>query len=318
MIISKSKRRSSVQISPSEDHSSNRSVSRIEWIYKAWPLIPAALYLLGFLIIVIVYLAGLSLSDPETGSKFPSFQPFITVFSEKSFQSALINSILFTLIGTPLELAAGLVLALMIYRSFFMRGLIRSLFLIPLAIPALVTAMLLFILFDYPGGHINQLLLGNYPFFPAVISAPINWRGSGFISIGLSIFGKIWRDMPISMLIILAGLNNIDPELFEAARTMGASLRQRMLHIVLPLIIPSISSVLLLRSVEMWKEFIFPYVLAGRNRLLGTMIDFYYNNMGNSHKASVVALVMVLCIVVTTLIIMKSMDLFRKALVRRN
>ena len=317
MIISKSKRSSSVRISPSKKLTGSRPALRIEWICKAWPLIPATLYLLGFLIIVIIYLAGLSLSDPEAGLKFPSFQPFISVLSEKDFQSALVNTILFTLIGTPLELLAGLALAVMIYRSFFMRGIIRSLFLIPLAIPALVTAMLLFILFDYPGGHINQLLLGNYPVFPAVISEPVNWRGSGYVSIGLSILGKIWRDMPISMLIILAGLNNIDPELFEAARTMGANLRQRLLHVALPLIIPSISTVLLLRSVEMWKEFIFPYVLAGRNRLLGTLIDFYYNDLGNSHKASVTALVMVLCIVVTTLIIMKSMDLFRKALIRR-
>jgi ABC-type sugar transport system permease subunit len=317
VIISKSKRSSSVQISPSKKLHRNRSALRIEWIYQAWPLIPATLYLLGFLIIVIVYLAGLSLSDPDAGLKFPSFQPLISVLCEKDFQSALVNTILFTLIGTPLELLAGLALAVMIYRSFFMRGIIRSLFLIPLAIPALVTAMLLFILFDYPGGHINQLLLGNYSIFPAVISEPVNWRGSGYISIGLSMLGKIWRDMPISMLIILAGLNNIDPELFDAARTMGANLRQRLLHIALPLIIPSISTVLLLRSVEMWKEFIFPYVLAGRNRLLGTLIDFYYNDLGNSHKASVTALVMVLCIVVTTIIIMKSMDLFRKALIRR-
>jgi ABC-type sugar transport system permease subunit len=229
----------------------------------------------------------------------------------------LLNSTLFTIIGTPLELIAGLILALLVYRSFLFRGVIRSIFLIPLAVPALVTAMLLFVLFDFPGGHINHLLLGNYPPMPGIIDYPISWRGSNFIAMGISLLGKIWRDMPISMLILLAGLNSIDPELFDAAKTMGASLRKRFFSIIIPLILPSISAVLLLRSVEMWKEFIFPFVLAGRNRLLGTLIDYYYNDIGNSHYAAAVALVMVACIIITTVIIMKLMDFFQNIILKR-
>jgi ABC-type sugar transport system permease subunit len=224
---------------------------------------------------------------------------------------------LFTLVGTPLELSAGLFFALLVYRTFFLRGLIRSIFLIPLAIPALVTAMLLFVLFDFPGGHVNHLLLGYYPPFPALISYPIGWRSSNLFAMGISLFGKIWRDMPISMLILLAGLNSIDPELFDAAKTMGASLRKRFFSIIIPMILPSISAVLLLRSVEMWKEFIFPFVLAGRNRLLGTLIDFYFNGLGNSHTAAAVAIVMVVCILVTTLTIMKSMEILQRIILKR-
>lgn len=287
------------------------------WIVKAWPLFPATLYLLGFLIIVFVYLAGLSLSNPSAGESFPSLKPFVSLFGDIQFQKALLNTFVFTLVGTPLELIAGLVLAMMVYRSFFMRGFIRSIFLIPLAIPALVTAMLLYILFDFPGGHINHLLMGHYHPFPAIIDYPISWRGSNLFAMGISLIGKVWRDMPISMLILLAGLNNIDPELFDAAKTMGAKLRQRFFSIIFPLILPSVSAVLLLRSVEMWKEFIFPFVLSGRNRLLGTLIDFFYNDMGNSHMAAAVAMVMVVCIVVTTLVIMKFMEILTKILLKR-
>lgn len=289
----------------------------ITWLKNAWPLIPAALYLVGFQIIVFVYLASLSLTDPSLNTDFPSFRPYIDLFTDKQFQQSLLNTIFFTVIGTPLELLSGLTLALILYKSFFMRGLIRSIFLIPLAIPALVTAMLLYILFDYPGGHINHLLIGNYPPFPALLSEPINWRGSSVFAIGTSLFGKVWRDMPISMLILLSGLNSIDPELFDAAKTMGASLRKRLFSIVLPLILPAISAVLLLRTVEMWKEFIFPYVLAGRFRLLGTLIDFYYYNVGNSHKAAAVAMVMVICILISTLMLFKIMELLQKVTFRR-
>lgn len=287
-----------------------------QYFGKVWPLFPAILYLIGFQIIVLVYLVVFSLSDPQAGYSFPSLQPILTILTDSQFQAALLNTAVFTVIGTPLELLAGLLLALLLYRAFFLRNVIRSLFLIPLALPALVTAMLLYLLFDFPGGHVNHLLLGNYPIIPAVISHPISWRGSQVTAMGISLLGKVWRDMPISMLILLTGLNGIDPELHDAAKTMGASLRQRFIWIMLPLIVPSISVVVLLRSVEMWKEFVFPFVLAGRYRLLGTLIDFYYNDTGNAHRAAVVALAMVVCIIITTTGFLKVIELLKNRLVR--
>jgi ABC-type sugar transport system permease subunit len=287
------------------------------WIKKTWPLLPATFYLFGFLFIVFLYLATLSLSNPTVGKSFPSLQIFSELAVDHDFREALINSLFFTLVGTPLELATGLVCALMLYRKFFMRGFVRSIFLIPLAIPAIVTAMLIYILFDYPGGHVNHLLCGSYPPFPALLDSPLNWRGSGFFAFSISMLGKIWRDLPITMLILLAGLNTIDTEMFDAAKTMGASMRTRMIKIVIPLILPSISAVVLLRSVEMWKEFIFPFVLAGRYRLLGTLIDFYYNDVGNAHKAAAVALVLVVCILVFSFILFVLMDYLQKLINRR-
>jgi ABC-type sugar transport system permease subunit len=284
---------------------------------EIWPLIPAASYLLVFLIVVLVYLVGLSLSMEIHGRLvFPAFKPLTSILSRPEFKDALINTSLFVLIGTPLELIAGFLLAYLLYRDFTGRSFIRSLFLIPLAIPALVTATLLFILFDFPGGHVNHLLMGKYAIFPALLHQPVSWRGSAVFALGISLLGKVWRDMPISMLILLAGLNAIDPELFDAAKTMGAGLRRRLVHIILPLMIPSLSAVVLLRSIEMWKEFIFPFVLAGKYELLGTLIESLYNNWGDSHQAAVVALVLVLCIVAGTLVFMTIMESLRKVFLR--
>jgi ABC-type sugar transport system permease subunit len=284
---------------------------------QVWPLLPAAAYLLGFLVIVGVYLVGLTFSSEKTGRVlFPTLQTLSAVIAQKQFMAALVNTTLFVVIGTPLELIAGLFLALVLYRSFRFRNFIRSLFMIPLALPALVTATLLFILFDFPGGHVNHLLMGKYGVFPAFLSEPVNWRGSQFLALGISLFGKVWRDTPISMLILLSGLNAIDPELFDAAKTMGAGLRRRIWHIVLPLMIPSISAVVLLRSIEMWKEFIFPFILAGKYALLGTLIESLYNDWGNSNQAAAVALILVFCIVVTTFIFLWVMELIRKAVIK--
>ena len=291
--------------------------SFVKGVAVLWPLMPAALYLLGFLVIVLVYLFGMSVTValPNGKSGF-SLEPVIRVFAMPEFREALLNTAVFTVVGTPLELAAGLWLALILYRRFPLRGLARSIFVVPVAVPALVTATLLFILFDYPGGHVNHLLLGKYPLVPALIHAPINWRGSALFSLGVAMLGKVWRDMPISMLILLAGLNAIDPELFDAARTMGANAHKQLTRIILPLILPSIAAVVLLRSIEMWKEFIFPFVLAGQHHLLGTLIESLYNDWGRTHEASVVALTLVVCIVAGSLVLMRCLDVLRKALLR--
>jgi ABC-type sugar transport system permease subunit len=286
-------------------------------IQELWPLLPATLYLLGSLLIVLVYLLGLTLSEPllKTAVRFPTLEPLRRVVASEAFAEALINTTLFAIVGTPLELAVGLFLALLLYRSFRARNFIRSVMIIPLAIPALVTAIVLFILFDYPGGHINHFLLGNYPFVPAIIDAPLDWRSNKYMALGMSLLGKVWRDMPISMLILSAGLNAIDPELFDAARTMGAGSTRRICAIAVPLILPAIGTVVLLRSLEMWKEFIFPFVLAGRHNLMGTLIESLYNHWGRANEAAVVALALVVCIVLSTVVLMWLLRLLRKALV---
>jgi len=298
-----------------------RTTARYSSIIKnskeLWPLFPAALFLLGFLIIVLIYLIGMSFSYTSGAeTTFPTLEAFRKVFDNPGFKPALMYSTLFVIVGTPLELITGIFLAILLYKSFLGRNLVRSVFLVPLAIPTLVTATILFILFDFPGGHINHLLMGKYGVVPAIINSPINWRAEKWLALGVSLGGKVWRDLPISMMIIASGLNAIDPTLFDAAKTMGAGFRKRLFTIILPLILPSISAVVLLRSLEMWKEFIFPFVLAGRHNLLGTLIESLYNNWGKSNEASVVALVMVICIILSTLFFMFLMDFIRKRLMR--
>jgi ABC-type spermidine/putrescine transport system permease subunit I len=80
--------------------------------------------------------------------------------------------------------------------------------------------------------------------------------------------------------------------------------------------IPSISAVVLLRSIEMWKEFIFPFILAGKYNLLGTLIESLYNDWGNSSAASAVALVLVVCIIITTVVFLSVMELIKRSLVK--
>ncbi|KPL04402.1 MAG: hypothetical protein AMJ90_00795 [candidate division Zixibacteria bacterium SM23_73_2] len=253
--------------------------------------IPSFLYLFAFLVIVLFYLFKFSLGEGL---------PILSVFAEIEFREALWRTFWFMLVGTPLQLVVGIILALLVYESFKGVGLIRSLFLVPIAIPALVTAVIINLLFSYPFGHINDLLLGKYVFFPKILSFPLNFSGSEFFSIGLAMLGKVWRDMPIAMLIILAGLQTIDREAYEASEIMGASFWQRFKYITLPLLTPAISTVLILRSIENWKEFIFPFIIAPAYPLLGVLIERLYHVEQNPQLACACALWLVIFIGTTT------------------
>lgn len=284
-------------------------------IKPIWPLVPAAIYLSTFFFIVLFYLVAISFGTDGT---FPSLDAARKVFAYPEFHKAFVNTFVFALIGTPLELIVGVFLAMLVFKAYYAQGFLKGVFIMPFAFPGLVVAALLFILFDSSGGFINHLIQGQYPIFPKIwFWGDINWRGNHYFALGLSLFGKIWRDMPIAMLIILSGLNAIDQQLLDAAQTLGAGFRQRFTKVVLPLLFPAMTTVLLLRSVEMWKEFIFPYVLAKKTHLLGTLIDYLYiSSLGQREgEAAVVGFVLVVGVVLTLLFIISIMTLLKRWLV---
>jgi len=213
-------------------------------------------------------------------------------------------------------LIVGLVLALLINREFFGRGFVRSVFLLPVAIPALATASTIaFMLFTYPGGHINDLLTGKF-FLRRIISQPVNWYASPLYALGLALFGKVWIDMPISMLILLAGLQTISKAQYEAAGTMGANGWQRFWFITIPMIIPAISTVLILRSIEVWKEFIFPFIIAPTFPVLGVMIDHSYHVLRNPPLAASIGVILIILILITRWILFFITEKVRAYLVK--
>jgi ABC-type sugar transport system permease subunit len=281
-------------------------------------LAPAFLYLVGFLLVVLFKVVALALThvSPQ-GAVFPTAYHFVELSKNPEFSQAFVRTIWFTLVGTPLELVIGMVAAFLVVHEFKGRGIVRSFLILPLAIPTIVTAIMLYIIFDFPGGHVNDLLMGRHTFFPfQVISHPVDWRGSGFFALMVSIFGKVWRDMPISMLIILAGLQAISKDQYEAAKTLGASAFQTFFRITLPLLTPAMSTVLVLRSIEVWKEFIFPFILAGSYPLLATLIERAYHEWRNPNEACAIALVLLILIIVSTILIFHVLKWVRRRLVR--
>lgn len=278
---------------------------------------PAFVYLLTAFGLILFQMVNLSLlAGPAGAEVYPSLGNYREMFGSPQFREALVRTVIFVLVATPAQLIAGLGLALLINRDFRLRGLVRSTFLIPIAIPATVTAVVLSLLFSYPFGHINDLLMGRFDWFPRLMEAPVNWYTSEWVSLGIALLGKVWRDMPISMLILLAGLGSISEEQYEAARTMGASAWSQFKLITVPQLVPAISSVLVLRSIEAWKEFIFPYILAPNYPIMGTLIDHAYHVLQRPAYAATLALFLVALIAVTTAVLNGLLKWLQDALVK--
>lgn len=292
-------------------------VQRHRKLYLWMMLFPAFFYLITAFSLIFYEMLTVSLLYGLPGAEaYPSLGNYTEMFGSPAFRAALRRTLLFVVIGTPLQLIAGLGLALLVHRRFRLRGLVRSVFILPIAIPSVVTAVIIGLLFSFPYGHINDLLMGRFDWFPKLVQAPINWYVSETLALGLALLGKVWRDMPISMLILLAGLASISDEQYEAAQTVGASTWQQFKFITVPQLVPAMASVLVLRSVEAWKEFIFPYILAPNYPVIGTLIDQAYHVAKRPSYAAALALLLVMLIATTTAILNRLLKLLEHHLVK--
>lgn len=284
--------------------------------FLIWTLLPAILFLLGFFAIIIVYLLRLSLTIYDGGlASDTGVQNFMMLFGSAEFWEAFMRTFYFVIIATPLQLVTGMIIAMLINKEFKGRGVIRSIFLLPMAIPTIVTTSILLLMFS-SGGHVTSTLMGEYWFFPKVTDTAISFINSEPLAIGLSIFGKVWRDTPISMLILLSGLQSIGSDQYEAARTMGSNHIQNFGYITFPSMLPAISSVLVLRSIEAWKEFIFPYVLAPSFPVLGVLIEKYYVDLQNPGVSAAIGVILIVVILISTFLLNRILKYLNNLLVR--
>ncbi|OCA87877.1 hypothetical protein A8F94_08545 [Bacillus sp. FJAT-27225] len=280
-------------------------------------LIPGFLYILAFFLIIVFFILKMSLTTYVGGmaEASPTLENFVNLTNSNEFKDAFSRTFVFVIITTPLQLITGLVTAMIVNRSFKGIGIVRSIFLLPLAIPTIVTTSTLLLLFA-KGGHVTSMLMGEYSWFPQVVNHEVSFLNNETLAMSLSIIGKVWRDTPISMLILLAGLQAIDESQYEAAKTMGANSIQRFMYITIPLLIPAISSVLVLRSIEAWKEFIFPYILAPSYPILGVLIEKYFVQLNNPGMAAAIGVILIVLIVFFTLFLNWLLKVMKNYLVR--
>jgi multiple sugar transport system permease protein len=175
---------------------------------------------------------------------FVGFGNFVRAFRDEVFWISLVNSIWWITLVVGLQFLLGLVTALLINQSFWWRGAARALVIVPWALPSVIIGLMWTWMYDFNVGVLNDMLLRS-----GIISQPIAWLArpdTAFYSVVLVL---IWQGFPFFAVTILAGLQTIPAELYEAADLDGATRWQRLIHVILPSIRDVIATALLLRII---------------------------------------------------------------------
>jgi multiple sugar transport system permease protein len=182
-------------------------------------------------------------------------QNYQDALSSPDWRAALYHTLIFTVASVTLELFIGLGMALAMHAAFRGQGLLRTVVLVPWAILTVVTAVMWRTMFVSPYGFVNTIL-----------GTQTVWLGSEPQALIVIILADVWKTAPFMALLILAGLQVIPGEIYEAAEVDGASTWQRFARITLPLLTPAILVALIFRTLDALRIFDLPYVLTqGQN-----------------------------------------------------
>jgi trehalose transport system permease protein len=237
---------------------------------------PLVAYLVLLTAAPIVETVRLSVSAPLDGG-FPSLGRYRALLASDLFRAALWNTVVVVLLSLVLETGLGLVLALTLHRRFPLRGLVRTLVLMPLGVPTVVSAAVMLLVFTRTG-YLNALLRavadGLGAFGVEWRFEPVGWTVAGGLPTLFTVaVADTWKVVPVVTLILLAGLQAIPEEVEEAARVDGVTGWRRLLHVVLPLLAPYLTAAVILRAIDAFRIFEVALVLAGRvEPVLGTFI----------------------------------------------
>jgi multiple sugar transport system permease protein len=195
------------------------------------------------------------LTLPWLGQKFVGWENYRDLITDPVALGSLATSMIFVAVTTPIEVLLGLVIALVLNESFRGRGWLRAIVLIPWAVPTVVSSQMWRFMFNDRYGFFNYLLFGNATQF---YWAPLAEPGVALLSIMVA---DIWKTSSFAGLIILAGLQVIPRDLYEAAGIDGASGWQKFRFITLPMVKPALLLALLFRTIDALKVFDLVFVM---------------------------------------------------------
>jgi multiple sugar transport system permease protein len=189
-----------------------------------------------------------------------TLENFTLLFDGREFWSVIGVTVFYAVFGTIGALIVGLFAAMLLNKSFKGQGVLRGLYLFPYVAPVIAVAFTWVTLFDPFSGSANALLLQM-----GVISAPINFFGAKPQALIMVTVFEIWRYFPMSFLFILARMQSIDTDMYEAADMDGASPFQKFWYLSLPQLIGILSVLFLLRFIWTFNKFDDIFLLTGGN-----------------------------------------------------
>jgi multiple sugar transport system permease protein len=216
---------------------------------------------------------------------------YSAIFQDSEFWDALRTTFIFTICSVTLETLLGMAMALAMHSAFRGQGLLRTVVLVPWAVLTVVTARMWQTIFDPTLGVVN-----------AILGTDTVWLGQSPQALIVMIIADVWKTAPFMALLLLAGLQVIPGEIYEAAKVDGATTWQRFRKITLPLLMPALLVALIFRTLDALRIFDLPFVLTkgahGTNTLsLEAYQTFTANNIiGKGAALAVVTFLIVMAV----------------------
>lgn len=205
-----------------------------------------------------IYAVASELDTAYVSPNFAGMDNFKTIMADERVKSALMITIVFTVGSVTLELILGLILALIMNKAMVGRGMIRTMSLIPWAIPTSVAALIWAYLYNGSNGIVAMLLAKV-----GLLESSADLLLSGSSALTAVVMADVWKTTPYMALLLLAGLQTIPGSLYEAASIDGATKWQQFVKVTLPLLKPSIMVALLFRTLDAFRVFDLIWVLTG-------------------------------------------------------
>jgi multiple sugar transport system permease protein len=217
-------------------------------------LVPAFVLMIAVIVYPTIYSAAISLTDANllrfSQAQGIGFDNYARLLGRDDFWTSVFRTLVYTAGTVVISYLLGLFVAVLLNQNFRFRGLVRTLLIIPWATPWLVVTLIWFVMFNPQIGPINQLLKGL-----GIIEVGQSWLYTSDTAMISIVITTSWRLFPAVTLILLASLQSIPGELYEAAEVDGASSRQRFLHITLPSI--RTASVTMVTLLTIWSSKLF-------------------------------------------------------------
>ncbi len=282
-----------------------KKIKRNNWSTKAMYL--PALLLFSIFVIYPMF-TGIKISFTNWNGfsqsyKYVGFENYFAMLKDKNVWSSFANTIVYGVGSTVLQQLAGLSTALLINSKFKGRTLGRTIIYMPVLIAAVIMGNMWYFLLQYDGGAINDILI-------VFGKEPVDWLTQGNLTVWIIVLVNTLQFYGISMVIYLAGLQGIPQMYYEAADIDGAKKVTKFFHITVPLLMPAISTSVVLNLIGGLK--LFDVVKALTNggpgystHSLSTLVNFTYFNNQSAGYASVIGLFLFGFIVIVSLIAQK-------------
>ena len=239
------------------DSAIGRRRERLAWLL----VLPSLLIVALVAVYPLIQTFRLSFTNTRLASprepRYVGFENYQSLVQEDAFRSSLLHTVIFTVSSVALETLLGLAIALVIHSNFKGRGGVRTAMLVPWAIPTVVSAAMWQWMYNDVYGVINDLLVYRLH----LLDQKVAWLANPATALPAIVAVDVWKTTPFMALLLLAGLQLIPHDVYEASFVDGASRVQQFFQITLPLLKPALLVALIFRTLDAFRVFDVVYVM---------------------------------------------------------